>query len=543
TVSQMVDRTLELPEGTRLYLLAPIVRGRKGEFRKEFAELLKNGYQRVKVNGEFHELEDAPKLDKKFKHDIDVVVDRIVVKNGIEQRLAESFETSLSLAQGIAVAEYADLAEGEKEPKRVTFSANFACPVSGFSIPEIEPRLFSFNNPFGACPACDGIGTEQHCDPELVTPNPLLSLRDGAIAPWAGSSSAYYAQTLDGLCRHYGVSMKTPFGDLDAHVRDAILFGTGDEIVPIKYDDGLRSYTVKKPFEGVVHNLERRWRETDSAWIREELSRFMTAAPCHVCEGKRLKPEALAVKVARLDISAVSDFSVAEARNWFAALPEAMTAKHLEIGERILKEINERLGFLVDVGLGYLTLSRKSGSLSGGESQRIRLASQIGSGLTGVLYVLDEPSIGLHQRDNARLLATLTRLRDLGNTVIVVEHDEDAIRQADYVVDMGPAAGVHGGQVVAAGPPEAIMASAASMTGQYLTGMRQIPVPAKRRKGDGRALVVRGASGNNLKQVDATFPLGVFTCVTGVSGGGKSTLVIDTLYKALARRVMGARGA
>jgi len=537
TVSQMADRIMEMPEGARLYLLAPVVRGRKGEFRKELAELARKGFQRVKIDGEVHLIEDAPALKKNFKHDIDVVVDRFVVRPDASARLADSLETALGLTDGLAAVENAD--DGAVQ----IFSSRFACPVSGFTIPEIEPRLFSFNNPFGACPACDGIGTEQHCDPELVTPNPLLSLRDGAIAPWAGSSSAYYAQTLDGLARHYGVSMKTPFGDLDAHVRDAILFGSGDEIVPIKYDDGLRSYTVKKPFEGVVHNLERRWRETDSAWVREELSRFMTAAPCHVCEGKRLKPEALAVKVARLDISAVSDFSVAEARDWFAALPETMTAKQLEIGERILKEINERLGFLVDVGLGYLTLSRKSGSLSGGESQRIRLASQIGSGLTGVLYVLDEPSIGLHQRDNARLLATLTRLRDLGNTVIVVEHDEDAIRQADYVVDMGPAAGVHGGRVVAAGPPEAIMASAASMTGQYLTGMRQIPVPAKRRKGDGRALVVRSASGNNLKQVDATFPLGVFTCVTGVSGGGKSTLVIDTLYKALARRVMGARGA
>ena len=537
TVSQMADRVMEMPEGARLYLLAPIVRGRKGEFKKELAELARKGFQRVKVDGEVYLIEDAPALKKNFKHDIDVVVDRFVVRPDAGARLADSLETALGLTDGLAAVENAD------DGAVTLFSSRFACPVSGFTIPEIEPRLFSFNNPFGACPACDGIGTEQHCDPELVTPNPLLSLRDGAIAPWAGSSSSYYEQTLDGICRHYGASMTTPFGELPEPVRQTVLFGSDGEVVPIKYDDGLRAYTVKKPFEGVVNNLERRWRETDSAWVREELGRYMTAAPCHVCDGKRLKPEALAVKVAMEDVSDVADFSVAKARDWFAGLADSLTAKQLEIGERILKEINERLGFLVDVGLGYLTLSRNSGSLSGGESQRIRLASQIGSGLTGVLYVLDEPSIGLHQRDNERLLATLTRLRDLGNTVIVVEHDEDAIRTADYVVDMGPAAGVHGGQVVAVGRPEEVMAAPESLTGQYLTGMKQIPVPTSRRTGDGRALTVKGARGNNLKNVDATFPLGVFTCVTGVSGGGKSSLVIDTLYKSLARRVMGARAA
>ncbi len=537
TISQMADRVLAMPEGARLYLLAPIVRGRKGEFRKELADLARRGFQRVKIDGEIMLIEDAPALKKTFKHDIDVVVDRFVVRPDASARLADSLETAIGLTEGLAAVENAD------DGAVTIFSSRFACPVSGFTIPEIEPRLFSFNNPFGACPACDGIGTEQHCDADLVVPNPLLSMRDGAIAPWSGSSSSYYEQTLDGICRHFKVGMKTPFGELPEAVRQAVLFGSGDEVIPIKYDDGLRAYTVKKPFEGVVSNLERRFRETDSAWIREELSRYMSAAPCHVCEGKRLKPEALAVKVDMADISEVADMSVAKARGWFLALEHRLNAKQLEIGARILKEINERLGFLVDVGLGYLTLSRTSGGLSGGESQRIRLASQIGSGLTGVLYVLDEPSIGLHQRDNERLLATLTRLRDLGNTVLVVEHDEEAIRMADYVVDMGPAAGIHGGTVVATGTPAEVMANPNSLTGQYLTGVRQIPLPKQRRPGDGRAVTIRGARGNNLKSVDAAFPLGVLTCVTGVSGGGKSTLVIDTLYRALARRVMGSRAA
>ena len=537
TVSQMADRIMAMGEGTRLYLLAPIVRGRKGEFRKELADLARRGFQRVKIDGEVTLIEEAPFLKKNFKHDIDVVIDRFVVRKEASARLADSLETALGLTDGLAAVENAD------DGSVTIFSSRFACPETGFTIPEIEPRLFSFNNPFGACPVCDGIGTEQHCDAELVIPNPLMSLRDGAIAPWAASSSSYYEQTLDGICKHYKVSMKTAFGELPEDVREAILFGSKEEVIPIKYDDGLRSYTVKKPFEGVVNNLERRWRETDSSWVREELSKFMSAAACGTCHGKRLKPEALAVKVDFLDISEVTDFSVAKARDWFLTLPKAMSAKQLEIGERILKEINERLGFLVDVGLGYLTLSRGSGGLSGGESQRIRLASQIGSGLTGVLYVLDEPSIGLHQRDNARLLQTLNRLRDLGNTVIVVEHDEDAIRSADYVVDMGPLAGVHGGQVVACGTPEDVMAHPESLTGQYLTGTRKISIPKIRRIGDGRILTVRGARGNNLKGIDASFPLGVLTAVTGVSGGGKSTLVIDTLYKALARRVMNARAA
>ena len=537
TISQMADRVLAMDEGTRLLLLAPIVRGRKGEFRKELAELSRKGFQRVKIDGDVVLIEDAPALKKNFKHDIDVVVDRFIVRPDASARLADSLETAIGLTDGLAVAENAD------DGTQTIFSSRFACPVSGFTIPEIEPRLFSFNNPFGACAACDGLGVEQHCDPQLVISNPLLSLKDGAVAPWSGSSSSYYEQTLEGICRHYKQSMKTPFGELPEDMRDTVLYGSGLTPIGIKYDDGLRSYKVEKPFEGVANNLERRFSETDSAWAREEISKYMSAAPCHVCDGKRLKPEALAVKVAMEDVSDIANLSVLAARDWFKALPESLNQKQLEIGERILREINDRLGFLVDVGLGYLTLSRGSGSLSGGESQRIRLASQIGSGLTGVLYVLDEPSIGLHQKDNERLLGTLTRLRDLGNTVVVVEHDEDAIRQADYVVDMGPAAGIHGGHVVAFGTPEDIMASPDSLTGQYLTGMKQIPVPEKRRKGNGKALKLVGATGNNLKNVNATFPLGVLTCVTGVSGGGKSSLVVDTLYKALARRVMGSRAA
>jgi excinuclease ABC subunit A len=537
TISQMADRVLAMDEGTRLLLLAPIVRGRKGEFRKELAELSRKGFQRVKIDGDVVLIEDAPALKKNFKHDIDVVVDRFIVRPDASARLADSLETAIGLTDGLAVAENAD------NGTQTIFSSRFACPVSGFTIPEIEPRLFSFNNPFGACAACDGLGVEQHCDPQLVISNPLLSLKDGAVAPWSGSSSSYYEQTLEGICRHYKQSMKTPFGELPEDMRDTVLYGSGLTPIAIKYDDGLRSYKVEKPFEGVANNLERRFSETDSAWAREEISKYMSAAPCHVCDGKRLKPEALAVKVAMEDVSDIANLSVLAARDWFKALPESLNQKQLEIGERILREINDRLGFLVDVGLGYLTLSRGSGSLSGGESQRIRLASQIGSGLTGVLYVLDEPSIGLHQKDNERLLGTLTRLRDLGNTVVVVEHDEDAIRQADYVVDMGPAAGIHGGHVVAFGTPEDIMASPDSLTGQYLTGMKQIPVPEKRRKGNGKALKLVGATGNNLKNVNATFPLGVLTCVTGVSGGGKSSLVVDTLYKALARRVMGSRAA
>ena len=536
TVSQMVDRVMEMEKGTRLYLLAPIVRGRKGEYRKEIQELAKKGFQRVKIDGGHYEIDEAPTLEKNFKHDIEAVVDRVVVREGLEQRLADSFETALELADGLAFAE--DATSGE----RITFSAKFACPVSGFTIDEIEPRLFSFNNPFGACPACDGLGTEMYIDPDLVVPDERLSLEEGAIAPWSQSSSPYYRQTLESLAKHYKVRMTTSFAKLPKKARDGLLFGSGKTAIPMTYDDGRNAYDIKKPFEGVIPNMERRWRETDSSWIREELSKFQTVTRCGTCGGFRLKPEALAVKIAGNHIGEVARMSIDEAEAWFAGLHRRLTDKQNEIARRILREINERLGFLRNVGLEYLTLSRSSRTLSGGESQRIRLASQIGSGLTGVLYVLDEPSIGLHQRDNNRLLETLRRLRDLGNSVIVVEHDEDAIRAADHIVDMGPGAGIHGGKVVAQGTPDDVMSSTESLTGQYLTGFRQIEVPKERRPGNkGQKLTVTGATENNLQKIDATFPLGTFTCVTGVSGGGKSTLVVETLYKALARRVNGSR--
>ncbi|HML07130.1 MAG TPA: excinuclease ABC subunit UvrA [Xanthobacteraceae bacterium] len=557
TVSQMVDRILALPEGTRLYLLAPVVRGRKGEYRKELSEWMKKGFARVKIDGKFYEIAAAPALDKKFQHDVDVVVDRIVVRPDIATRLADSLETALKLADGLAVAEFAEpaaaAASAEKGkvakihdksgPGRLVFSEKFACPVSGFTIPEIEPRLFSFNNPFGACPKCGGLGVEQHIDPELVVPDKERTLRKGAIAPWAKSSSPYYVQTLLALGKHYRFTLDTKWKDLPKKTQDAILYGSGDTEIRFSYDDGMRAYETKRPFEGVVTNLERRFRETDSDWAREEIARYFTDVPCEACKGYRLKPEALCVKVGGRHIGEVSDLSVKAAARWFTELPQHLTAKQNEIAVRILKEIRERLKFLVDVGLDYLTLARASGTLSGGESQRIRLASQIGSGLTGVLYVLDEPSIGLHQRDNARLLDTLKRLRDLGNTVIVVEHDEDAIRSADYVVDVGPGAGVHGGEIVAQGTPADIMASPQSLTGQYLAGAREIAVPERRPKNAHRMLKLVGARGNNLKNITAEIPLGLFTCVTGVSGGGKSTLLVDTLYKALARRLNGASEA
>ncbi len=543
TVSQMVDRIMALPEGTRLYLLAPIVRGRKGEYRKDFAELQKRGFQRVKVDGTYYEISGFPTLDKKFKHDIDVVVDRIVVKPDLGNRLADSMEIALQLTDGIAVAEMAD-SKKEAEPEKIVFSSRFACPESGFTIDEIEPRLFSFNNPFGACPSCDGLGTQFFIDPEAIVPDQTLSLRKGAIVPWAksGTSSPYYTQTLESLAEHFGFSMNDPWHDLNAEAQNSILYGSNKEPIKFTYDDGTRSFKTTKPFEGVVGNLERRYRETDSAWMREEIEKFQSKTDCDACGGYRLKPEALSVKIAKLHIGEVVEMSILDADKWFSELDKHLNSKQSEIASRILKEIRERLKFLNDVGLDYLTLSRNSGTLSGGESQRIRLASQIGSGLTGVLYVLDEPSIGLHQRDNARLLETLTRLRDLGNTVIIVEHDEDAILAADYVVDIGPGAGVHGGEIIAEGTPAKIKSTKKSLTGQYLSGTRSIPVPTKRREAYlGRHLRVVEASGNNLKNVTTDIPLGTFTCVTGVSGGGKSTLLLDTLYKATARKLHNAR--
>ncbi|MFM2390802.1 MAG: excinuclease subunit UvrA [Pseudomonadota bacterium] len=538
-VQDMVDAVMAMAEGTRAYLLAPIIRDRKGEYKKEFIDLRKQGFQRVKVNGAFYELDEPPTLDKKFRHNIDVVVDRIVVREGLETRLADSFRTALNLADGIAVIEMADAAEGEA-PQRVTYSEKFACPVSGFTIAEIEPRLFSFNAPFGACPVCDGLGVELFFDERLIVPDQGLSVLQGAIGPWAKSKSPYLTQTVQALAKHYEFDAKAKWKDLPAHVQQLFLHGSGTEEIRFRYDEGGRVYEVSRVFEGVVPNMERRYRETDSAWSREDMERFQNNRACGSCEGFRLRPEALAVKIAGLHVGHVVQMSIAEAYAWIETVPGTLTNQKNEIAKAILKEIRERLGFLVNVGLNYLTLSRNAGTLSGGESQRIRLASQIGSGLTGVLYVLDEPSIGLHQRDNDRLLTTLKNLRDAGNTVLVVEHDEDAIRTADYVFDMGPGAGVHGGQVVSHGTPAQVSADPNSMTGMYLSGAREIAVPKVRRKGNGKKLTVVGATGNNLKNVTADFPLGKFVCVTGVSGGGKSTLTIETLFKTAASRLNGA---
>ncbi|MGI4952987.1 MAG: excinuclease ABC subunit UvrA [Janthinobacterium lividum] len=533
TISQMVDRVLAMPDGTRLLLLAPVVRDRKGEYRKELADLQRRGFTRAKVDGTLYEIDEVPALNRKIKHDIEAVVDRIVVKPGLEARLADSFETALGMADGIVYAE--DASSGE----RTVFSSRFACPVSGFSIEEIEPRLFSFNSPHGACPACDGLGMENFFDPNLIVPDERATLADGAVAPWAGAQTPYYDQTLQGIARHYKASTRTPWHELSETMRNTVLHGSS-ETITLSYKDGVRAYDVAKPFEGVVRNLERRLRETDSAWVREELSRYQAEKPCAVCKGARLKPEALAVRIAGNNIAQTSELSIRRALEWFRTVGDTLTPQRLEIGRRILREIVERLQFLVDVGLDYLTLARGSTTLSGGESQRIRLASQIGSGLTGVLYVLDEPSIGLHQRDNERLLATLERLKSLGNTVLVVEHDEDAIRAADHLIDMGPAAGLAGGYIIAQGTPAEVAANPDSITGAYLSGRKGIAIPKRRKTDPKRQLRVVGARGNNLKNVTAAVPLGVFTCITGVSGGGKSTLVIDTLYKAASRRLMGS---
>jgi excinuclease ABC subunit A len=552
TVSQMVDRVMTLAEGSRLFLLAPVVRGRKGEYRKELAEWQKAGYTRVRIDGQFYEIDEAPALDKKYKHDIEVVVDRIVVRDGIESRLADSFEQALKLAEGLAFIDPADPTEasetkevlGDNAPSgRIVFSEKFACPVSGFTIAEIEPRLFSFNAPQGACPACDGLGERLTFDPELIVPNEELSIKQGAVVPWAKSNppSPYYMQVLASVARHYGFSLDTPWKDLPPLIPAIILNGTGGEVIRLTFQDGRKSYDVNKTFNGVVGNLERRLLQTESAWMREELSKFQTAQACETCHGDRLKPEALCVKIAESTISDVARLSVVDACAWFGTLEAKLNDQQRQIAKAILKEINERLGFLNNVGLDYLNLNRTSGTLSGGESQRIRLASQIGSGLSGVLYVLDEPSIGLHQRDNDRLLETLKRLRDLGNSVIVVEHDEDAIRHADYIIDMGPGAGVHGGEIVARGTLADIEASEGSVTADYLTGRREIPVPSQRRKGSGKKLTVKGATANNLRNVTASIPLSTFTCITGVSGSGKSSLTIDTLYAASARALNGAR--
>ena len=538
-VQDMVDRVMAMEEGTRAYLLAPIVRDRKGEYRKEFLELRKQGFQRVKVDGSFYELDEPPTLDKKFRHDIDVVVDRLVVKEGLETRLADSFRTALDLADGIAILE---TAPSEGEPERHTFSEKFACPVSGFTISEIEPRLFSFNAPFGACPDCDGLGVELFFDERLVVPDATLKIADGALAPWRKGKSPYFLQTIESLAKHYEFNKNSRWKDLDPHIQQVFLYGSGEEEIPFRYDEGGRVYQVTRTFEGVIPNMERRYRETDSNWIREEFERYQNNRSCGTCGGYRLREEALAVKIAGLHVGQVVQMSIKDAFDWCKTVPDHLTNQKNEIAKAILKEIRERLGFLNNVGLEYLTLSRNAGTLSGGESQRIRLASQIGSGLTGVLYVLDEPSIGLHQRDNDRLLGTLKSLRDQGNTVIVVEHDEEAIREADYVFDIGPGAGVHGGRVVSHGTPKEVADDPASLTGQYLSGAREIAVPAERRTGKkGKSIQVVKATGNNLQNVTADFPLGKFVCVTGVSGGGKSTLTIETLFKTASMRLNGAR--
>ena len=537
-VQDMVDRVSKMEAGIRAYLLAPIVRDRKGEYRKEFLELRKQGFQRIKVDGEFYELDEPPTLDKKFRHDIDVVVDRLVVKEGIETRLADSFRTALDLADGIAILE---TAPAQGDPERITFSENFACPVSGFTIPEVEPRLFSFNAPYGACPECDGLGVELFFDERLVIPDQTLKIADGALAPWRKGKSPYFLQTIEAIAKHYGFSPNAVWKDLPEKVQKVFLYGSGEQEIKFRYDEGGRVYKVSRVFEGVIPNMERRYRETDSNWIRDEFENFQNNRPCRNCGGFRLKQEALAVKIADIHVGQVVQMSIKEAFDWCQTVPDRLSNQKNEIAAAILKEIRERLGFLNNVGLEYLTLSRNSGTLSGGESQRIRLASQIGSGLTGVLYVLDEPSIGLHQRDNDRLLITLKNLRDQGNTVIVVEHDEEAIREADYVFDIGPGAGLRGGEVVSFGTPEEVTGDLNSLTGQYLRGVRKIDVPTKRRAGNGKTVKITKAAGNNLKSIDAEFPLGKFVCVTGVSGGGKSTLTIETLFKTASMRLNGAK--
>lgn len=537
STSQMVDRIKSFGEGTKLYILAPIVRGRKGEYKKELKDLQAKGFQRVKIDGTLYEIDESPTLDKKIKHDIEVVVDRLVLRDDMGNRLADSIETALRLSDGLVIAEKADSGE------QTLFSEKFACPVSGFTISEIEPRLFSFNSPHGACPDCDGLGVTLYMDPHLVVPDESKSLAEGAIEPWSKSFARYYIQTLEAVCLATKASMHTPWSALDKKTRDTILYGSGVKEITFLFEEGARSYKTTKPFEGVIPNLERRLKETDSQGIVEELSKYQSSSHCESCNGARLRPEALAVKINGKTISSATELSIIEARDWFEALPKILSRQQNEVGARILKEINERLSFLVNVGLDYLSLSRASGTLSGGESQRIRLASQIGSGLTGVLYVLDEPSIGLHQRDNTRLLETLRHLRDIGNTVLVVEHDEDAIRAADYLIDMGPGAGLHGGEVVTCGTPDHVFKNKNSITAQYMTGQKSIPLPKTRRvakKSGKTSQIIRlvGASGNNLKNITAEIPLGTFTCITGVSGSGKSTLTLDTLYKAASRRLM-----
>ena len=544
TVSEMVDRILDFPEGSKIHILAPIARGEKGTFLKEMQQAVKSGFQRIAVNGSVYEANEIPSLDKNKKHNIEILVDRVVVKKDIKQQLADSIETALKQGKGLVYADFVADSGKYKKDERVIFSEHLSCPVSGFSIGEVEPRMFSFNSPFGACPSCDGLGTEIFFDPELIVQDKTKSLHEGAISPWAGSSSKFYRQTLESLAKHYKTSMHKPWEELPKEFRDKVLYGSGDEKIEFLYDDNIRTQRVVKPYEGVVPNFERRYKETinqQTSFPRDDLVKWQNTKSCSACDGHRLKKESLCIKVGDLNIGQVTVKSIEDAVKWFAELPKKLSKNHNKIAERVLKEISERLGFLNNVGLDYLTLAREAGTLSGGESQRIRLASQIGSGLSGVLYVLDEPSIGLHQCDNERLLGTLKNLRDLGNTVLVVEHDEETMKEADYLIDIGPGAGVHGGEVIAHGTPAEVMKDKKSVTAAYLRGEKFIPVPETRRIGHkGKKIVITGARGNNLHNVNAEFPLGTFTCVTGVSGGGKSTLTIHTLYKAAVRKLHGS---
>jgi excinuclease ABC subunit A len=537
SVSQMVDQIMALPEGTKIYLLAPFVRGAKGEHTKELLTLKKQGFTRVKIDGNVYDMEDLPIIDKNKKHDMEVLVDRIEIKPDLGNRLPDSIETALKLSHGVLYVEIVSLPEGAETDKKkediLIFSEKFACPVSGFQLTEIEPRMFSFNSPYGACTACDGLGVEEFYDPELVVPNKMFSLNEGAILPWANSTNKYYRQMLNALSKHYEFDLDEPFADLPENIQKMILFGSGEEKIKFTYEDGLRTITDNEVFEGVIPNMQRRVNESDSFKLKAAYEVYQNMTDCHVCKGYRLRQESLCVKIAGKHIGEVSALTIDDAREWFRGLPKKLNTTENKIAERVLKEIIARIGFLHDVGLDYLTLNRKSGTLSGGESQRIRLASQIGSGLSGVLYVLDEPSIGLHQCDNDKLINTLKNLRDLGNTVIVVEHDEETMKAADYLIDIGPAAGVHGGRIVSQGTPEQVANDPESVTGAYLSGKKFIPVPERRITEKNRYIRIRGARANNLQNVDAEIPLRKFTCVSGVSGGGKSSLILHTLYRAL----------
>ena len=536
TITQIVDLIKKLPKKSTIYIYAPVVRGRKGEYKKDILSYKRRGFRKIKIDEVLYDIEKAPDLDKKIKHDISVLVDRIVINSSLGNRLAESIEAAVNLSNGLVFVEYEDetLPQKFRKTEKLIYSTKFACPESGFTIEEIEPRLFSFNSPYGACAECEGIGIKLNVDPNLVIPDERKSIADGAIEPWAKSTTLYYAQTLASIAKHYGFSLDEKWKKLPKKIKDVILFGSDEEEIKFNYDDGYEKYSHKKTFEGVINNLERRFLESDSEWKREAIAEYQSDSACEGCNGNRLKEEALCVKIDNLNISEVTKKSILDASKWFKELEVKLDKRQFKIAEHILKEINERLNFLLNVGLDYLTLSRESGTLSGGEAQRIRLASQIGSGLTGVLYVLDEPSIGLHQKDNVKLIDALKRLRDLGNTVIVVEHDTETMENADHIIDLGPEAGTKGGEIIAQGTYNEILKNKNSITGQYLSHKKYIEIPKIRRLAkNGRFVEINGACGNNLNNVDLKIPIGSFTCVTGVSGSGKSTLILQTLYHAL----------